>query len=162
MAESCVAAPVGSNVLNSTLYALAINEVVGGSHSIRRAAGTPVPDCGSHASVAQHFRLVRARTSPVGNPQPCNCQKHAPFSPCLSAGLRVRGPLVHRQLLLGPRHNAPLRGYADGRADAAADRLQPCPRPLLRIIRSWPHAGTAGDREAEGGADCRTFSVGCP
>ena len=57
---------MGPNALNSTLYALAFNEVVGRGRLVGHVAGAAISDRRADASLAEQLRLVRIRTALVG------------------------------------------------------------------------------------------------
>ena len=67
------------HALNSTLYALAFNEVVGRCGFVCRAAGIAVPARGPHAAVAQCLRVVRPCAAALGNLQPCTVNHPRPL-----------------------------------------------------------------------------------
>jgi hypothetical protein len=59
-----------SDALNSTLYALAFNEVVGGGGFVGSAAGIAVSAGGTYATVAERFCVVRLSAAAVGDSEP--------------------------------------------------------------------------------------------
>src|ERR1035441_4532358 len=83
-----------------------------------------------------------------------------PAAPRLSARLSLWGAVVHGQLLLGPRHDAPVRRYAAAGPDAAAGGIQPGAGALLGPLRPGCGAGAEGDRQHAAGAGRRAHPMG--
>ena len=80
-------------------------KIVGSAGSLGGAAGTAVSAGRPDAPLAQHLCLVRPGSASVGSAQPGDREPPPPLAPRISARVPLRRPLVHGQLLLGPRHH---------------------------------------------------------
>ena len=121
--------------------------------AFRRSAGIAVSPCRPSASLAHRLRVVRPCPAAVRIlSQRRRCASPARLRRAFSCRLSLRLPLVHGELLLGPRHHDALRRHARRCARSAAHRLQSGSRPLLRHCSAcaWCWSGR------------RTGRRGCP
>ena len=136
-------------------------EVMGRGRSLRRPARVAVSAGWANARLAQHLRLVWACSAFVGAPFAGLCGIAASAAPRLSDCLSLRRSVVHRQLLLGARHHAPLRRYAAGCAHSASHWLQFGAGALLWSLRPGSCAGTPGNGQHAPGACFCAHPLGC-
>ena len=125
----------------------------------RRLAGVAVSAGRAASHLANGLCLVRLGSAPVGDPVAGGDESTSSAAPRLPALLPLRLSVVHGQLLLGPRHDVPLRRHAGNGSDAAAGGVQPGAGALLWPF--WPvrGAGAPDDRQHSPGLGRRAHLV---
>lgn len=96
-------------------------EAMGGGGSFRRLAGIAVPIGRTAAAVAIGFCVVRIGSAALRDSvEGVHCAS-SPVAPRLFARVSLRISLVHGKLLLGSRHDGPVRRYAGDLSCSAID-----------------------------------------